>query len=311
MNRKTKNHISVVVPVYGCATCLPSLCQRLKATLQQLTDNYEIILVNDASPDNAWTVIKELAHQDPLIKGVNLSRNFGQHYAITAGLSYADADWVVVMDCDLQDQPEEISKLYRKAQQGYDQVVGVRKNRQDNFMKKFTSWLFYVVFNYLTDKALDNRIANFGIYSHKVIQSILRYPEKDRSFGLLAVLVGFPRAEIEIEHAQRPNGESAYTFGKRLSLALDHILSHSNKPLLLAVKMGFLCSFISSLYALWLIIRYFLWAYITEGWTSVMVSLFFVSGMIISVTGMVGIYIGKIYNEVKQRPLYIVQETTF
>lgn len=303
--------ISVVSPVFGCADCLASLCQRLTKTLRKLTDSYEIILVNDGSFDNAWDIIKELAHKDNHIKGINLSRNFGQHLAIVAGLDHVAADWVVVMDCDLQDRPEEIAALYRIAIQGYDQVIGIRGNRKDSWYIRTTSKLFYLVFNYLSGKKLDNRAANFGIYSRKVIDSVKRYKEKDRSFGLLASLVGFKRTELIVEHTDRRQGKSSYSFRMRLNMAINHVLSYSNKPLMLVVKTGFFCSLVSSVYAFWLVLRYLLWAHTTEGWTSVMVSLFFLSGLIITVIGMVGIYIGKIFNEVKNRPLYLIDETTF
>lgn len=303
--------ISVVAPVYGCNECLKMLYDRLQTTLSKITENFEIILVDDASPDDTWNTIEALAKKDDRVKGVHLSKNFGQHYAITAGLDYSKGEWVVVMDCDLQDQPEEIEKLYNKAVTGYDQVVAVRENRQDRFLTRITSKLFYIVFNYLSDQTLDNRVANFGIYSRQVIDSIKCYKEQDRSFGLLAVLVGFKRAEIAVDHASRATGKSTYNVRKRITLALEHILSHSNKPLLLTVKMGFLFSLGATIYGSWLILRYFLWFHVTEGWTSVIVSLFFLSGLIVSVIGMLGIYIGKIYNEVKNRPLYIVKNTTF
>ena len=131
-----KTHISIVIPVYGCSACLEQLYQRLQKSLTLITDDFEIILVNDASPDDSWSCIQQLAESDNRVKGVNLSRNFGQHYAISAGLDYARGDWVVVMDCDLQDQPEMIKRLYNKAQEGFDVVVGIRSQRKDNFLKK-------------------------------------------------------------------------------------------------------------------------------------------------------------------------------
>ncbi len=304
-------HISVVIPVYGCPECLVSLCQRLRQALSHITDRYEIILVNDSSPDNSWEIIQEIAQTESVVKGINLSRNFGQHCAISAGLEYATGDWIIVMDCDLQDQPEEIAKLYAKANEGFDQVVAIREKRKDNFVIRMTSKLFYLIFNYLADEKLDNRVANFGIYSRKVIDSIKRYKEKDRSFGLLAHLVGFKRAAIKVEHGLRPKGQSSYNFSKRTGLAISHVLSHSNKPLLLVVKIGFTCSFLASLYIVWLLIKFFFMSSTISGWPSVMVSLFFLSGFIISVVGMVGIYVGRIYSETKDRPLYIVDETTF
>ena len=147
-------HISIVSPVYGCQTCLYEFYYRLKETLGKITDNFDIILVNDYSPDGAWATIVELANKDNRVKGINLSRNFGQHYAITAGLDNCNGDWVVVMDCDLQDQPEEIIKLYEKKKEGYDFVQGCRIKRKDNVIKKALSKAFYMVMQYLTDSRL-------------------------------------------------------------------------------------------------------------------------------------------------------------
>lgn len=305
---KKNNKISVVIPCYKCARFLDELHKRLTRCLEQVTEDFEIIFINDESPEHDWQIIKELAGKDRRVKGINLSRNFGQHYAITAGLNYCDGDWIVVMDGDLQDQPEEIKKLFEKTHDGYDIVVGKRENRKDSFFVKMTSRLFYIVFNYLTGQKFDNKVANFGIYSKRVIDHVKTLKEADRSFGLLVSLVGFPKIEIDIEHARRTSGKSAYSFQSRLNLAFNHILSHSNKPLILAIQAGFVISSLSLLYAFWLIIRYFFSAHVADGWTSLMVSLFFLSGLIIIVTGMVGLYVGKIYNEVKSRPLYIVKE---
>jgi len=302
--------ISVIIPCYNCADCLVELHKRLVLCLEQITKELEIIFVNDASPAKDWQIIKELANKDNRVVGLNLSRNFGQHYAITAGLDYCNGDWVVVMDGDLQDKPEEIRKFFEKTSEGYDIIVGKRENRKDSFVVKLTSKLFYMVFNYLTDQKLDNKVANFGIYSRRVIDNVKKLKELDRSFGLLVTLVGFSRLEIDVDHSYRASGESSYSFKSRLKLAVDHILSHSNKPLILAVQTGFIISSLSVIYAFWLFIRYFISSHVTDGWTSLMVSLFFLSGLIIVVIGMVGLYIGKIYSEVKNRPLYIVKEIT-
>ncbi|WP_292661641.1 glycosyltransferase family 2 protein [Nitratifractor sp.] len=304
-------HISVVTPVYGCAESLPELYERLVHTLEKITENFEIIMVNDASPDNAWDIIRELATKDSRVRGIDLSRNFGQHRAITAGLDYVSGEWIVVMDCDLQDQPEEILKLYSKANEGYDIVVGRRVVRRDGFFKKLGSRLFYKLYNYLTDSNVDNAIGNFGIYSSKVIQSIRRFREQNRSFGLFVLWTGFRRAEIEIAHASRRRGKSSYTLSKLINLAIDSIVAHSNKPLQLSVKFGFSLSFFAILYSVWLVLKYFIWDYHVQGWTSLIVSVYFLAGLIIGSIGMVGLYIGKIFDEVKQRPLYIIRETTF
>lgn len=304
-------HISVVTPVYGFGLDLAALHERLESSISQITDSFEVLMVNDASPGGDWKTIVELSSKDSRVKGINLSRNFGQHRAITAGLDLARGDWCVVMDCDLQDRPEEIPRLYQKAQEGFDSVVARRGNRQDPLLTKLGSKIFYHLFNYLTEQKLDNRIANYGIYSRRVIQAVLTFKELDRSFGLLAAQVGFPRTSIIVSHDARISNQSGYSFKKKVNLALDHILSHSNKPLRLAVKGGFFLSLAAFLYASWLIIRYVSDGGTVSGWTSLIVSMFFLSGVIISLIGVVGLYIGKIYNEVRNRPLYIIADTTF
>lgn len=300
--------ISVVSPVYGCRECLGELCRRVAATLVPITGDFEIILVNDACPQGSWEQIQALARQDSRIKGLNLSRNFGQHYAITAGLDHARGDWVVVMDCDLQDKPEEIAKLYAKAMEGYDIVFGQRVERQDNFFKKLASRMFYRVLEYFTDTEHDNTIANFGIFSHQVIENVNRYREQNRSFPLFVKIVGFKRTQIPVEHDDRLYGKSSYNFKKMVNLAIDSIVAHSNKPLRLFIQLGFFISLGSMLYAFWLFLRFFLYGDVTEGWTSLMVSMFFMFGLLFGILGILGLYIGKIFDEAKGRPLYIIQE---
>ncbi|RXJ95861.1 glycosyltransferase [Arcobacter sp. AHV-9/2010] len=304
-------YISIVTPVYGCCKSLNNLYERLNRTLSTITENFEIIMVNDASPDNAWEAIKELAKKDDRVKGINLSRNFGQHKAITAGLDYANGDWVVVMDCDLQDQPEEIIKLYNKAQEGYDIVFGRRAQRQDGFFKKLSSRLFYKVYDYFTESKVDNTIANFSIISKKVLHNLKKLKEQNRMYPLFINWIGFNKAEIDIEHASREEGKSSYTLKKLIDLAIDSIVSQSNKPLKLSIKFGFIVSFLSLIYAFWLTIRYFLFSIPVEGWTSVMVSIYFIGGLLFANMGILGLYIGKIFDETKNRPIYVVQESTF
>jgi dolichol-phosphate mannosyltransferase len=303
--------ISVVTPIYGCCENLNSLYERLRDTLSTITEDYEILMVNDASPDNAWEVIKELSQKDNRVKGVNLSRNFGQHKAISAGLEYARGEWTVVMDCDLQDQPEDIIKLYGKAIEGYDIVFGRRFERKDSIYKKFSSKMFYIVNDYLTENKLDSTVANYSIISRRALDSVLRLKEQNRVYSLFANWVGYKKIEIDIEHAKRPEGKSSYTLYKMINLAIDSIVSQSNKPLRLAIKFGFILSLLSFLYGAWLIIRYYAFSIAAEGWTSVMVSIYFIGGLMFANMGMLGLYIGKIFDEAKNRPIYLVQETTF
>ena len=305
-----KDHIAIVIPVYGCAKALPELSARLVVAVENITQNYGIYYVNDASPDEAWDVISQIASKNPRIQGISLSRNFGQHNAIAAGLDQSDGDWTVVMDCDLQDTPEEILRLYNKARDGYDIVVGRRSNRQDSPKKRILSRLFYVVFSYLTNEKLDHRVGNFGIYSRKVIQAIRKMPERNRAFGLLALWVGFNRTEIEIEHSRRCHGRSSYTFGRLIRFAMDIIIAHSDKLLKIVVKFGFAVALFSLLAAGWLAFGSLFLEKKVAGWTSLIVAITTSTGLIIGTIGVVGLYIGKIFDEIKHRPLYIIDKAT-
>ena len=307
----SKTHISIIIPIYGCGNSLLELYNRLVKTLSTITNEFEIIMVNDASPDDAWKSIKELAKKDNRVKGISFSRNFGQHRAITAGLDYAKGDWVVVMDCDLQDQPEEILKLYNKAQEGYDVVFGRRYQRKDSLFKRLSSKIFHKILGYFTESEMDSSIANFSIISSKVVDKIKKLREQNRLYPFFVNWVGFKRIDIDIEHAKRKEGDSSYTLQKLIELAIDAIISQSNKPLKLAIKFGFTMSFLSLIYAVWLIIRYFIFSISVEGWTSVMVSIYFIGGLLFANMGILGLYIGKIFDETKNRPLYIIEETTF
>ena len=303
--------ISIITPVYGCCKSINNLYERLNKSLSIITENFEIIMINDSSPDNAWEAIKELAEKDDRVKGINLSRNFGQHKAITAGLDYAKGDWIVVMDCDLQDQPEEIIKLYNKALEGYDIVFGKKTERKDSFLKKLGSKIFFKVYDYFTDSKVDSTVGNFSIISKKVLYILKEMKEQTKAYPLFVNWVGFKKTEVLINHAQREEGKSSYNMRRLINLAIDNIVSQSNKPLKLSIKFGFILSFFSLLYGSWLILRYFMFSIPVEGWTSVMVSIYFIGGLLFANMGILGLYIGKIFDETKNRPIYIIQDTTF
>jgi len=302
--------ISIVSPVYKAENLVYELYRRLSQVLPNISNNYEIILVNDRSPQNDWEEIKKIAQNDTKVKAVNLSRNFGQHYAITAGLSYATGKYVVVMDCDLQDQPEEIIKLYETIKNStYDVVFGRRYQRKDGFFKKLSSKLFFKIYHYFTEAKYDHTVANFSIAKKVVVKSVLQLNEHNRTYPLLIRWVGFNVGYVNINHANRSEGKSSYTLKKLINLAADAIISQSNKPLKLSIYWGFFMSFISMIVGL-----YFLWKKIFHdipitGWTSLIVSLFFIGGLIMANIGILGLYIGKTFNEVKNRPLFIVKET--
>lgn len=303
--------ISVVVPVYKAENCLDELYRRLVAALESITPDFEIVLVEDCGGDRSWEIIERLSAQDARVKGIQFSRNFGQHYGITAGLDCCDGDWVVVMDCDLQDRPEEIPRLYAKAQEGYDIVLARRGVRQDPPLKRFTSWLFYKIFSYLADIEYDAQTGNFRIMSRKVVENFRRMREQLRFFGGLVQWMGFPSASIDVEHAERFEGQSTYTFAKLWRLASETIIAYSDKPLRLAIRFGFMMAFVAFCYGVYIFSRALMYGSPIEGWSSLIVSLYFIGGIIISILGIMGIYLGKTFDESKKRPLYIIRRATF
>lgn len=300
--------ISVVAPAYRTSGCLPELHRRVTAAVEPLTSEFELILVNDCSPDDDWAVITRLAAADRRVKGVDLSRNFGQHYAIAAGIDHARGDWVVVMDADLQDQPEEIPRLYAKALEGYDVVFARRGERHsDPAIKKFFSWLFNRLVNFLSSTRVVQGIANYSVISRRVADELRSLRERARSYGLLVLWLGFPTAYIDVSHGARFAGKSSYSIWGSVPLALNSIVSLSDQPLRISMKIGFFLSGMSTLYALFLVYKYYRFHVAVTGWTSVMVSMFFLAGAIIADLGVIGLYLGKVFDEAKRRPLYVVR----
>jgi len=287
----TKNvikKIAVVVPVYYGSATVEELTERLIKTITALGCLYEIILVDDRSPDDSWEKIKKLNKTHKDVIGIRLSRNFGQHYAITAGLEHANADWVVVMDCDLQDVPEEIEKLHKKALEGVDIVLAVRKHRKDSFIKRITSKLFYKVFNYLTGSDYNFRVANYGIYKLKVIKAVLDMNDYVRFFPIMCNWVGFHKEYVEVSHNNREDGKSTYTWRALFKLAFMNIVSFSDKLLSLAIRIGMLVTLLSVIFMLVTLYKYLTGRIIVLGYTSLLISIFFFSGIIISFIGIVG-----------------------
>ncbi len=300
--------MSIVSPVYKGEKMIKELCSRIISNVQALTNDFEIILVNDASPDESWSIIEAICKQNKQVKGINLSRNFGQHNAITAGLAYAKGDWVVVMDCDLQDRPEEIPNLYKKAKQGYDIVLAQRIERQDNFFKRLSSVCFYYIFSYLTETKMDKTVANFGIYSNNVIKAILAMNDSIRYFPAMVQWAGFEKTYLPVKHNYREEGTSGYNLKKLLRLALNNILAFSDKPLRITVKFGFYISVSSVLIACFYFVKYWLGSIEVSGFTTIVLSIWFLSGIIITILGILGLYIGKIFDKVKDRPLFIISK---
>ena len=290
---------------------MDELYSRLVASLSEISTQFEILMVEDCGPDESWAAIKRLAAQDSRVRGMQFSRNFGQHYGISAGVHASRGDWVVVMDCDLQDRPEEIPRLFRKALEGFDVVLARRQQRQDGWWKRTTSRSFYAVFRYFTDLPYDGSVGNFRIVSRQVVESFNAFREQLRFFGGIITWLGFRVGSIDVEHGARFAGETTYTWRKLIDLAVKTVFAYSNKPLRIAIRLGFLLAFGAVLGGIYVVFAALRGDVRVSGWASVMVSLYFLSGVMLAFMGILGLYLGRVFDEVKQRPLYIVRERTF
>jgi dolichol-phosphate mannosyltransferase len=302
--------ISVVTPVYRAEGCLEELYRRLVAVLTGITQDFEIVMVEDCGGDRSWEIIEALAKRDARVKGIRFSRNFGQHYGITAGLDHCDGDFVVVMDCDLQDRPEEIPRLYAKAQEGYDVVHASRDRRRDPWHKRAAAAVFFKLFEYLAD--VDHVVpGNFRLLSRKVVENFRPMREQLRYLGVMLNWLGYPTAYVEVQQAERYAGESSYTLGRLWRLASGTIIAYSDKPLRLCIRFGFAMSLVAFAGGLYILVTAALYGSPVVGWPSLFVSMYFLGGIIISILGVIGVYLGKTFDETKKRPLYIVRHTTF
>jgi dolichol-phosphate mannosyltransferase len=306
MHEKCK--ISVVIPVYGAPSALRPLYARLVSSLEQLTDVFEVILVNDACPEGSWEIIEAICAQDERVVGINLSRNFGQMHAITCGIDHCSGDWVVIMDCDLQAYPEDIPQMYRKAMEGYDIVYTRRKNRAEKKHISILSRIYYFILSFLLDKNLDSQISTFTICSKNVINNYRRIKEQYRAFIFFLQWMGFNSTVIELEHHERYEGVSAYSLKKKAHRALLAFISQSNKLLLLSIRVGVVMAVLSVITIIVIVVRYFEYN-IMDGWTSMITAIFFIGGLIMISLGVIGLYLGNIFDQVKNRPVYIIRDS--
>lgn len=300
--------ISIVSPVYRAELIVDELVKRIVESVTAITDNYEIILVEDGSPDNSWERILHNCKLNPHVVGIRLSRNFGQHHAITAGLDNCRGEWVVVMDCDLQDNPAEIPNLYREALRGFDIVFAKRVARKDSAMKIASSVLFYKAFTYLSGVKQDGTISNFGIFNRKVIQAINSMREPLRAFSPMARFVGFKKSYINVEHSARYEGKSSYNWTKLINLALDISIAYSDKPLKIVINLGLFMSLISMLAGVFFGVKFIMDGLAPNSSFLILLSVWLLGGLIIFIIGVVGLYLGKIFDSVKGRPLYFIDE---
>jgi dolichol-phosphate mannosyltransferase len=299
--------LSVVIPVYGCADCLEVLHSRLVAALERCTGKFEIILVDDCAADDAWSVIRRLANADRRVRGIRLSRNFGQHAAITAGLAECRGARAVVMDCDLQDPPEVIPQLYQKALDGHDIVLARRKRKQQSLFRRAAAALYWRALAALSGRRFDGEFGAFSVVSRAVIEAYLRFQDRDRHYLFILYWLGFDTATIEYQHAERHSGTSSYSLRALLRHAFNGMVFQTTTVLRWIVYFGFAVSAAGALLAGALVYLAFTRTP-PPGWTSLAVLVLVIGGFIIMSTGITGLYIGKIFEQVKGRPLYVIDK---
>ena len=306
-----KNNIllSIVIPEYNGVRMVRELVARIKKSVTTITENFEIILVNDASPDDTWNEIRKVCKTDSRVIGLDLSRNYGQHPAISAGLTYAKGEWIVVMDCDLQDIPEEIPNLYNKAKEGYDIVMVRRVIKHVGWWKNHSSIWFHSLLGLLSGIKSDPSLSNFSILHRKVVNQINQIPQCSLTYGALLNMLGYQKAYLDIEQAERGEGHSGYTLRKLLVLSENIIIASTNRPLRFAVGLGTIMSLLSFLLAAYNVLAKLIGFVDLSGYTSTIFSIWFVGGLILFMSGITGLYIGKIFDQVKGLPIFVVRET--
>jgi polyisoprenyl-phosphate glycosyltransferase len=316
--RNQSIEFSVVIPIYNEEDNIPELFSRLTAVMQTLCatmklseDSYEIIMVDDGSRDNSWQVIREIHAKDPRVKGISFSRNFGHHIAITAGLDQAKGRAVILMDGDLQDPPEEILSLYSKFQEGYDLVYGIRQQRKDPFLKKVTSSLFWWILRRFSGVDIPQGQTMLRILSRRLVDVLKEMKEHARFIHGMMAWAGFNVTVLEVKHNPRTRGKSKYNIPKMFRLAFHAVTSFSTIPLRLAIYMGFTSSLVSFFVGMYFLYKKIVYGIPVMGYASIVVSIFFVGGIQLLVLGIFGEYLGRTYQEVQRRPLYIFKDTLF
>lgn len=302
--------LSIIIPIYNEEKCICALWERLRLLEQRMEEySFEFIMVNDGSSDRSLSLLKEIAGHHRNVKLISFSRNFGHQIAISAGIEHAQGEAVVVMDADLQDPPELVFEMVSKYQEGHDIVYAVRRERRgETFAKKKSAEWFYRTVNRLSSIPIPRNTGDFRLMSRRAVDSLNSMKEKDRFVRGMISWIGFKQTGIEFDRDPRVAGETKYPFRNMLKFAFDGILSFSNVPLRLATWFGFATSFFAVFYIFIVLIKKFM-GYTLPGYASIMVSILFLGGVQLITIGILGEYIGRIYNEAKARPLYIIEET--
>ncbi|MDX5348540.1 MAG: glycosyltransferase family 2 protein [Hymenobacteraceae bacterium] len=305
-----KPEISVVIPIYNEEKNIFNLYDRLTGVMQQLNVPYEFIFINDGSRDNSIALIKTLADRDERVKYINFSRNFGHQVAVSAGLDHTHGKAVAIIDADLQDPPELIIDLYNKMHEGYEVVYARRRKREgESYMKLLTAKWFYRILGKITSVEIPVDTGDFRIMSDKIVQVLRHMPERNKFLRGQISWAGFRQTFVEYDRSERAEGVTGYTYRKMIRFALDGITSFSDFPLKVASMMGFAVSGIALVVMIYALFSKFVWHNAVEGWTSLIISVLFLGGIQLICVGIIGEYISRISNNVRQRPLYIVSDT--
>ncbi len=301
--------LSIVVPLYNEEKNIDYLFERLTSALNRITSCYEIVCVNDGSKDNTLECLIEQNRCNPAIKVVNLSRNFGKEIALTAGIDYANGAAVIPIDADLQDPPELIAELVAKWREGYDVVYATRRTRQgETWLKRFTADAFYQTIGKMSHVNIPPNTGDFRLLDRKVVEALKQLPERTRFMKGLFAWVGFKQTSILFERQPRFQGKTTWNYWKLWNFALDGIASFSFIPLKVWSYLGLSVSLISLVYASIIIIRTLIFGVDIPGYASLMVTILFLGGIQLITLGIIGEYLGRVYEEVKGRPLYVVRE---
>lgn len=304
-----KKLLSIVVPVYNEQEVIDETFRRLSATFKDYCMDIEYIFINDGSRDNTYFKLREIASSNKEVRVINFARNFGHQIAITAGMDYAKGDAIVIIDADLQDPPEVILEMVDKWVEGYQVVYGKRLQREgETIFKKLTAKVFYRFLDSMTDVKLPVDVGDFRLIDRKVCDAMKCLPERSRYVRGLVSWVGFKQTSVEYHREKRFAGETKYPFKKMLKLAGDGIFSFSYKPLKLATFMGMLVSALSFIYLIIVLVQRIVKNDVASGLASSMAVSLFLNGVMLIVIGIMGEYVGRIYEEVKARPLYVVGE---
>jgi dolichol-phosphate mannosyltransferase len=301
--------LAVVIPCYNEEGTLRETHHRVGQVISRIAAAYEIVYVDDGSRDGTTSLLRQLQHEDPHVRVVSLSRNFGHQCAVTAGLAHAEGDAVVIMDADLQDPPEVVEEMVRRWEEGYEVVYGVRTDREgETRFKLLTASVFYRLMRWLSDTAIPLDTGDFRLLDRKAVDAVLAMPEKDRFLRGMVSWTGFRQIGVPYRRAPRFAGSTKYPFTKMLRFALDGILSFSIKPLRLSTLLGFASAGLALLVMVYALTLRLFTHYWVAGWTALIVTVLFLGGAQLISLGIIGEYVGRLYGEAKRRPLYLVRE---